>query len=112
MEDIFAKMGLKGAHLFAGLIGGAFVAFFGRKPITWREKLKAFITVIMSAILTGYLTPLVILKYPTWESAEHGLAFLIGLFGMGVVHGLLNVVQGFVEDPLGTFKKVKSAIRG
>ena len=112
MEDLFAKVGLKSVHLFAGMVGGVFVVYFGKRPTSLREKIRAFFTVILSAISTGYLTPLVLVWQPSWESGEHGIAFLIGLFGMGVIHGILNFIQkNFVQDPAGAIKKIKDAFR-
>lgn len=112
MEDIFAKIGIKSAHLFAGFIGGVFVMYFGKRPTSIREKIRAFITVILSAVCTGYLTPLIISWQPDWESVEHGLAFLVGLFGMGVLHGFFNLVTAFTYDPIGVVKNIRNAIRG
>ena len=112
MEDIFAKVGLKSVHLFAGMIGGVFVIYFGKRPTSVAERIRAFFTVILSAISTAYLTPLIILYKPNWESGEHGIAFLIGLFGMGIIHGLVNFInKNFINDPMGTIKKIRDAIR-
>tara|TARA_R110002020_G_C15686704_1_gene719420 strand:- start:101 stop:442 length:342 start_codon:yes stop_codon:yes gene_type:complete len=104
MEDVIAKLGIKGIHFVIGLIGGAVALIFGKKRNTILDKIHALGVVIAGAVATGYITPLVFLWSPSLESAEHGIAFFIGIMGMGVIEGLLNVVNKFKIDPLGTIK--------
>ena len=112
MESFLAKVGLKAPYLIAGVFGGIFLVYFGGRPKTVREKIKAIITVILSAVATGYLTPLVISVSPDLVTGEYGLAFIIGLFGMGLIHGLLNFINDFIKDWSNTLNKLVRVIRG
>ena len=108
MEDFIAKLGLKIPHIIAGIFGGVFIVFFGQRPRTLRDRIGAFTTVILSAVATGYLTPLILSVHPAWITGEHGIAFVVGLFGMGVIHGTLNIVNKFVTDGIATIKSIRS----
>jgi len=77
MENFLAKVGLKAPYLIAGVFGGIFLVYFGGRPKTIREKIKAITTVILSAISTGYLTPLVISCAPDLIRGEYGIALRI-----------------------------------
>jgi len=112
MENFLAKVGLKAPYLIAGVFGGIFLVYFGGRPKTIREKIKAITTVILSAISTGYLTPLVISCAPDLIRGEYGIAFIIGLFGMGLIHGFLNMINDFIKDWSGALKELVRIIRG
>jgi len=106
MEDTLAKFGVKGAHLLTGLIAGVMGLIFNNKPRTLKEKIKAYIIVLAGAVLTGYITPLVLIKWDALLSVEHSVAFLVGLFGIGIAQGIFMVVSKFKDNPIGTAKEV------
>lgn len=110
MEEILVKYGLKSAHLITGLIGGAVSLFFGkRKAVTMRDKLKSVMFVIVGAVVTGYSTPIILKANPSWSDNEHGIAFVIGLFGMGIVEGAFTVVNEYKKHPLDIIKKIRDS---
>lgn len=112
MEDVLAKLGIKGAHLVAGAIGASVALVFGGRVKTWTDRVKAFIVVIAGATITGYLTPLILLWKPQWEIAEHSIGFALGLFGMGIVAGLMEFVDKFRKDPIGTLRNTRGLFGG
>lgn len=99
-------------HIITGGIAGAMALVFNKYPRTKREKIKAFAIVFGGAISTAFLTPLALLYLPVLQNAEYGVAFIIGLFGMGVLEAVYKVVQALIEDPYGTIVKLKNAFRG
>lgn len=108
--DLLSKLGLKLTHMIPALIGGALAIIFGRKRPTFRDKIKAVFIVIFGAIATGYITPIILAWKPNWESVEHSIGFVVGIFGMGLIEGLLNILKKFINNPLGTLKELKEMI--
>lgn len=108
MEDIFGKLGLKLAHILTGLLGGAVALIFGKTRPSLKEKIRAVFIVLAGSIVTGYVTPMVLLWKPTLIGVEHGIAFLIGIFGMGVVEGLLTWLSKFRKSPVQAIKDIKN----
>ena len=107
MEDLLAKIGLKGAHLLTGLIAGVMGLVFNKRLTTIREKIRAYTIVLSGAILTGYITPLVLLKWEFLIGAEYSVAFVVGLFGMGLIEAIFNFIGRLKADPLGVGKAIK-----
>ena len=107
MEDIFAKLGIKLSHLIIGFLAGGVGLVFNKKPSSKRAKIKIYVIIVSGAILTGFVTP-VILLWQTWlTGAEHGVAFLIGIFGMGVIEATLSFLKVFRENPMESINKMK-----
>lgn len=112
MEEMLAKLGLSLAHLVSGLIGGVVGLIFGKKTVrTAKDKLRAFFVILAGAIVTGYITPLVFMWKPSWENAEYSIGFVIGLMGMGVIEGLINLITQFKTSPIDTIKDIKDTIK-
>ena len=63
--------------------------------------------VIIGAVVTGYVTPLILEWKPNWENTEHSIGFLIGIFGMGIIEGFMNLVKSFQKNPIKTIKSIK-----
>lgn len=99
-------------HIITGGIAGAMALIFNKYPRSKREKLKAFAIVFGGAVTTAFLTPLALVYIPVLQKAEYGVAFIIGLFGMGVLEGVYKIMQAFIVDPYGTIVKLKNAFRG
>jgi len=100
MEEILAKLGIKGVYLITGLIGSSVALLFGRKIKTWKDKLKAIIFVLAGSVVTGFVTPLVLVWQPNWIGAEYSIAFVVGIFGMSIIRDLLNFIYDFGKNPL------------
>ncbi len=100
MEEILAKLGIKGIHLLTGLIGGSIALIFGGKIKTWRDQLKATVFVFAGAIVTGFVTPLVVSWRPEWIEVEHSIAFIIGILGMGIIRGVFSFIYDFGKNPM------------
>lgn len=111
MEDILAKLGLKGIHLITGLIAGIMGLLFNKRPQTVRENIRSYMVVLFGAILTGYITPLVLLKFDFLLSAEYSVAFVVGLFGMGVIEGGFKIIESLKKDPLGVISSIKDIFK-
>ena len=111
MEDIIAKLGLKGMHLLTGLLGGAVALIFGKKRNTIPDKIHALCIVLAGAVCTAYFTPMLFVWKPSFENAEHGIAFVIGIFGMGIIEGIMNIVYKFKDNPIDTFKYIFDVFR-
>ena len=109
---MLAKFGLKSAHIITGLIAGAMGLVFNRRPRTLREKIKAYVVVICGAVLTGYLTPLVILKWEWLSHTEYSVAFIVGLFGMGGVQAMFNLLNRLKANPIPTLKSIREIFKG
>ena len=107
MEEMLAKLGLKSAHLITGLLGGAVGLIFGKKKTTLMGKLRSIGIVIVGAIVTGYVTPVILIAKPHWENTEHSIGFLVGIFGMGIIEGFMNLVKSFKKNPISTIKSIK-----
>jgi len=107
MEEMLAKLGLKSAHLITGLLGGAVGLIFGKQKNTLKGKIRSVGIVFVGAIVTGYVTPLILQWKPDWENTEHSIGFLVGIFGMGVIEGFINLVTSFKKNPISTIKSFK-----
>ena len=112
MEEILAKFGIKAAHLVTGIIGGAVGLLFGKPRKGIIAKLRAIITVIVGAVVTGYVTPLIFIWKPELETVEHAIAFVVGLFGMGVIEGVFNIISKFKTNPIESIRDLKKTIKG
>ena len=108
MEEIFAKLGLKGVHLLTGLMGGSIALLFGRKIKTWRDKLKAVIIVLAGATVTVFVTPLVLVWKPNWIGAEYSIAFIVGIFGMSVIRDVFSFLYDFGKNPMEYLRMIRS----
>ncbi len=104
MEEMLAKIGLKGAYLLTGLVGSSIALLYGRKIKTWRDKLKAVVFVLAGSVVTGFVTPLIIVWKPDWIGAEHSIAFVIGIFGMSIIRDIFNFIYDFGKNPLEYFR--------
>ena len=100
MEEFLAKLGVKGVHLFTGLLGSSIALLYGNKVKTWKDKVKAILIVLSGATVTGYVTPLVLLYKPDWIAAEYSIAFVIGIFGMSIIRDVFNFIYDFGKNPL------------
>lgn len=107
MEELLAKLGLKLAHLITGFLGGAIGLIFGKRQKTPLGILRSILTVFVGAIVTGYLTPFILTIKPHWEDVEHSIGFLVGIFGMGIIEGFMNLVNSFTKNPIKTIKSFK-----
>lgn len=106
MEGIF-KIPL----LVVGAIGGALGIVFGQqKPRTFKEWMKAVVFVCSGAIITNFLTPLVLHLFPDLLNLEYSVALIVGLFGIGIVMSLFNILNMLKDDVFGTIDKIKKAI--
>ena len=106
MEDFLLKIGLKIPHFFVGLLAGIVGLLFNKRLFTLRDKVRAFLIVMSGSLVTGFITPLVFAWEPLLRPAEYGIAFLIGLFGMGIVQSLLSFLVEFSKDPKGTLSSL------
>ena len=111
MEDILAKMGLKGVHILTGLIAGMMGLLFNNKPRNFRQKIRSYIVVVSGAILTGYVTPLVLIYFHILNGAEYSVAFIVGLFGMGLIEGLFALLNKLKNDPIEIGKAIRDIFR-
>lgn len=99
---------IKAPLIIIGAIGGALSVLFGtQKPRTVKEYLKATSFIFAGAIITNFLTPLSIHLMPSLAGLESAVAFIVGLFGVGVVKALFGVVSMLSSDFFGTVKKFK-----
>lgn len=111
MEEILAKLGLKGVHLLTGLIGSSIALLYGKRIRTWKDKLKAIIIVLSGATVTGYLTPLILIYKPEWVGAEYSIAFIVGIFGMSIIKDVFNFIYDFGRNPLEYLKMLRGGKR-
>jgi hypothetical protein len=106
MEDFFFKTGVKISHFIVGLLAGIITLIFNKRLFTLKDRIRAFIVVASGAVVTAFITPLIIVWQPFMLPAEHGIAFLVGLFGMGVIQSLLSFLVAFTNDPSGTLSNI------
>ena len=85
MEDFFAKIGVKIPHIITGLIAGAIGTLFNARPRTRVEKIKAYLIIASGAVVTAYITPLIVAWKPFFAEVEYSVAFMVGIFGMGIL---------------------------
>lgn len=100
MEDMLLKYGIKAGHLITGLVAGVMGLLFNKRPQTLRAKIRSYFVVLSGALMTGYITPLILLKWKWLIGAEYSVAFVVGLFGMGVVETGFIIVKKLKENPL------------
>ncbi len=100
MEEMLAKLGLKGVYLLTGLVGSSIALLYGGKIMTWKDKLKAVVFVLAGSVVTGFVTPLVIMWQPGWAGAEYSIAFVVGIFGMSIIRDIFSFIYDFGRNPL------------
>lgn len=111
MEDMLLKFGVKMGYLITGLIAGVMGLMFNKRPNTIKEKMRSYVVVLFGAVLTGYLTPLVLLNWKWLQEAEYSVAFVVGLFGMGIIETGFIVIKKVKENPLEIGKQIKNIFR-
>lgn len=111
MEDVLLKFGVKTGHLITGLVAGIMGLLFNKRPQTLRAKIRSYIVVLSGAVLTGYITPLILLKWDWLSGAEYSVAFVVGLFGMGVIETGFVIVKKLKENPLDTIKNIRNIFK-
>ena len=111
MDDILAKFGLKIPYLITGAIAGVMGMVFNNKPRTTRQKIRSYVVVISGAVLTGYLTPLVFLYWEDLRSAEYSVAFILGLFGMGLIETIFVILNKLKDNPIDVIKSIRNIFK-
>ena len=109
MEDFLFKTGVKISHFIVGFLAGIITLIFNKRLFTLKDRIRAFVVIASGAIVTAFVTPLMIVWQPFLQPAEHGIAFLIGLFGMGTIQSLLSFLVAFTNDPKGTISSMLQA---
>ena len=107
MEEWLVKAGVKIGVLCVGLMGGAVALLYGNKIRTWKEKLKAVLIVISGSVVTGFVTPLILIWYHNWIGAEYSIAFIVGIFGMSIIRGVFNFIYDFGKNPLEYLRMIR-----
>lgn len=108
MEELAMKLGIKLGYVVTGLLGGLMSLMFNKKPRTRLEKIRSYVIVVLGALLTGYITPLILLKWSAFQNVEYSIAFIVGLFGMGITEAIFVLIQKLKTDPIGTITSIKS----
>lgn len=111
MEDVLVKFGIKTGHLITGLIAGVMGLLFNKRPQTMRQKIRSYFVVLSGAVLTGYITPLILLKWKWLIGAEYSVAFVVGLFGMGVIETLFIIIKKAKENPISTISSIRDIFK-
>lgn len=107
MESLF-----KVPYLAVGAIGGAISIIFGEnKPKTLRQWIKSTSFVLSGAIITNFVTPLIMHLMPKFADFEYSIAFIFGLLGIGIVKAIFNVIKKLNNDPFGTLKDIKNIFK-
>ena len=109
--DLLVKSGLKGGHFLFGFIAGIVGLMFSQKPDSWRGRLRLFFIFIAGTVTTGVLTPLVLLKWQWLLSAEYSVAFVVGLFGMGLIEAGFRLITKLKQNPLSVLKSLKDIFK-
>ena len=109
--DLLVKSGLKGGHFLFGFIAGVVGLMFSQKPNSWRGRLRMFFIFIAGTLTTGMLTPLVLLKWQWLYTAEYSVAFVIGLFGMGLVEAGFRIITKLKQNPLSVLKSLREVFK-
>lgn len=96
-DPLQAWLGIKSYHLIAGFAGGVVRAFV-RPGAT---KLQAFGSCVVGALTAGYMTPVAVIYLPESASigGEGATGFVIGLTGMAVAEGLIQLVNRWRNNP-------------
>lgn len=98
--------------LAVGAIGGAISMLFGdKKPQTIREWSKSAVFVLAGAVITNFITPLLLHWFPSINEFEYSIAFVFGLLGIGIVKAIFNVVKQLNTDFFGTIKNIKNIFK-
>ena len=108
MDELKMKLGIKLGYVITGLLGGLMSLMFNKRPKTRMEKIKSYTIVVLGALLTGYITPLILLKWSAFQNVEYSIAFIVGLFGMGITEAIFVLIQKLKENPIETIKSIKS----
>lgn len=99
-------------YIVVGAIGGAVSVVFGKnKPKTIRQYARSSIFILIGAVITNFLTPLIIKLIPSLEGVEHGTGLVVGLFGIGAIEAIYKVIHDLQSDPYGTIKKFKDMFK-
>ena len=112
MEDFFAKMGVKIPHIITGLIAGAIGALFNERPRTRWEKIRSYCIIASGSVVTAFVTPLIVAWKPFFADVEYSVAFIVGIFGMGILEGMYKVVKRFNSSPFEVMEAFKKIWRG
>lgn len=100
LSGVVDGLGVKVSTALAGLAGGvARVVFIGQSsPLSWKRALGL---IMLGAISAGYITPLIglAIALPPEGPLERGIGFLVGLASMGMIEGLLRLIDWLREDP-------------
>jgi len=107
MEDYLIKFGIKTGHLITGLIAGAMSLVFSQRPRNLREKVRSYFIVIFGSLATAYITPVIVLKWIWLQSVDYSVAFVVGLFGMGLIESIFALLYKFKNNPLAVGKAIK-----
>ena len=46
---------------------------------------------------------------PNWIEAEHSIAFIVGIFGMGVIRGMFQFMYDFGKNPMEYLRMLRNA---
>ena len=111
MEDVLMKFGIKTGHVITGLLASGIGLIFNKRVHTLREKIRGYFVVICGSILTGYITPLILLKWKWLDSAEYSVAFVFGLFGMGIVESIFLLISKLKENPIQVGKAIRDIFK-
>lgn len=100
MDDIFIKGGLRFAHFLIGLVGAGLVVVIGGQTNEWtlRKVINSLLIMIGGATVTMFGTPIIV-HLIHWDGLEYSVAFFIGILGMGITKGLLQIVVDFSKNP-------------
>lgn len=112
MEEILMKFGVKTGHLITGFIAGLMGMLFNKRPQTFRQRVRAYIVVFFGALLTGYITPAILLKWKWLIDVEYSVAFVVGLFGMGLIESIFVIINKLKNDPLSVIERLKKIWKG
>ena len=105
------KLGIKTGHLITGFIAGLMGLMFNKRPQNFRQKVRSYLIVLSGAIATGFLTPLIFLKWSWLKDAEYSVAFIVGLFGMGIIESLFVLIVKLKNNPLEVGKAIKNIFK-
>lgn len=109
--DLLVKGGLKSGHFIFGFIAGAVGLLFSQKPRNNTDRLKMFLIFVAGTISTGMLTPIVVLKWEWLSTVEYSVAFVIGLFGMGLIEAVFKILKSLKNNPLAVLKSLKEIFK-
>lgn len=110
MEEYLIKFGLKTGHFISGFVAGIVGIIFNKDDT--RSKFRKWSIVCFGAICTGYLTPLVIKKWDWLLDVEYSVAFVVGLFGMGLIESVFVIINKLKNDPLSVIERLRKIWKG